>query len=253
MTDTVSMACPEPRETAAGEASPAADLIKIRRSDGREEWVTHRELELLNESKRFGEVVGRLQKQRDFAAGIAAFAILFALGSQLILRRTHEAKSLRTTVTAQAVEPRKQSHPPPVSTPEDLIEAWTDARASRDFESYLGFYSDRFRLPEGMSRDTWEAMRRTRLSTVRRGKLTIEDLETETVTGNQRVVSFVEIYRTSYSTDRVAKTLELTAESGRWRILRERTRPLGASATQGLDPREAETFRPASGTRESKT
>ena len=221
----------------AADGAGEVDLIKIRRSSGRHEWVTRRELELLNESRRYGQAVARLQRQRDLAMGAAAFVLVLTLGSQLILQRVREAGSLplagpsSDAAARRGGDPLQAPQPPPASAPEELVEAWAEARARRDFDAYLSFYSDRFLLPEGMSRGSWEALRRTRLMTVRVGSVTIHELETTAPDSDTRIARFVEHYRTPYSNDRVEKTLELILESGRWRILRERTLPAQATAS----------------------
>jgi hypothetical protein len=105
-----------------------------------------------------------------------------------------------------------------------LVHAWAAAWSQQRVDSYLGFYSDGFRPSTGVTRSTWEALRRRRLIRPSFIELSITDLEVAALAPDRAQARFRQGYRADHYQDQVVKTLELLRENERWRIVRETSR-----------------------------
>lgn len=111
---------------------------------------------------------------------------------------------------------------PDAPAPEEAIRAWADSWSEQRVDDYLACYSERFQPPDGLDRGAWEAQRRDRLLRPRSIRVSLGEVSrTDLGPGSSRV-SFQQSYETETYSDRVAKTLELALEGGRWRIVDER-------------------------------
>ncbi|MDP1767159.1 MAG: outer membrane protein assembly factor BamE [Methylotenera sp.] len=104
-------------------------------------------------------------------------------------------------------------------TVNDWAEAWRTKNASQ----YLGFYADKFKPESPVSKKTWVAQRKQRLS----GKqgdisLALEDVQVQ-MQGKQATVQFFQKYQSKVYSDQVTKqlNLEFDAKSNRWLIVKE--------------------------------
>lgn len=241
-----------------------ADLIKIRRSDGRYQWVTPRELELLNTKKDRDLRIRRLRRQRNAATALAAMAVVLATAVFLqrlwrpaspplalpvsdelgltnglsfdrarTVSREPGAVSPAATVEAGTLAAAEANGngavPATVSRAaiEQRVDAWAEAWARQDAEPYLACYSSKFVPPDGISRARWERLRRQRIAEPAFIEVELSDLEIHWLDGSP-VARFVQSYRAPGYHDRVVKTLEMVEEEGGWRIGAERSSPLPA-------------------------
>ena len=102
-----------------------------------------------------------------------------------------------------------------------LLNKWQAAWASKDVESYLGFYAMGF-APVQMGRTSWEADRRVKLAKPGPIQLNIVEPSFEMLRGVVKV-NFTQEYSSSNFRDKTRKRLDWVQEGGEWRIQREAT------------------------------
>ena len=102
-----------------------------------------------------------------------------------------------------------------------LLNKWQAAWASKDVESYLGFYAIGF-APVQMGRAGWEADRRVKLAKPGPIQLNIVEPSFEMERGVVKV-NFTQEYSSSNFRDKTRKRLDWVQEGGEWRIQREAT------------------------------
>ncbi len=107
------------------------------------------------------------------------------------------------------------------------VQSWAGAWRRREPDNYLDFYSQDFRLPEGLRRSIWEDQRRWRINALDFITVELEDVEVS-ISGSRdhASVRFIERYRSNLFATSVKKILELREEKGHWRILRESSSPI---------------------------
>jgi Flp pilus assembly protein TadD/ketosteroid isomerase-like protein len=152
------------------------------------------------------------------------------------------ASSSNTTVSAPpAALPPPASVPPASTVPSaaasaasldsgtvqnvtSVVNAWAAAWSAKDVTAYFATYSPSF-VPEGsVTRGTWEAQRRERISRASRINVKALSPEVERVSGDRVAVTFTQDYESDSFSDKVSKTLELQQAGASWLIVREYTR-----------------------------
>lgn len=111
--------------------------------------------------------------------------------------------------------------------PLDFVRAWAQAWSERRIDDYLQTYSDEFEPFVDLSRAEWENLRRVRIG--RGANLQVRVLLAEELDlgPEERIISFVQVYRSDTYNDRVRKILRLVWEQDGWKIIEERVvRPL---------------------------
>lgn len=126
--------------------------------------------------------------------------------------------------SAPVSAPAKAAPAPDVNT--EILQAtqgWAKAWSSRNVKQYLSFYASEFKVPDGLSRSAWEALRKERLTKPKSIQVTVNDPKVTRIDAQQARVTFIQNYRASHfkSTDR--KTLVWIKRDGRWQIIEERT------------------------------
>ena len=102
---------------------------------------------------------------------------------------------------------------------EAAVTRWAQAWSARDVDAYLAAYADNF-APVGMTRNSWEAQRRARITAPKEIDVQISDLKIEQQ-GDTASATFRQAYRSDRLTSTVTKTLKLTLQGGAWRIVGE--------------------------------
>jgi murein L,D-transpeptidase YafK len=99
---------------------------------------------------------------------------------------------------------------------------WRQAWSAKNVSSYLSFYGPTFVPPKGMSRKTWEALRKERISSKEKIDIAIQNLQLQ-INGNKATAKFTQIYSDERlrMTDR--KTLVWQKLHGSWLIELETT------------------------------
>lgn len=104
----------------------------------------------------------------------------------------------------------------------NTVNGWAKAWSAQDVKAYLGYYSNEFDTPNGMSRKAWMAERHSRIAG--KGSITVKvESPQVSVNGNKATVKFRQSYISDRLTANSRKTLELTKGSGKWQIKQERT------------------------------
>lgn len=105
------------------------------------------------------------------------------------------------------------------------IYEWAAAWQAQDVATYLASYANDFTPEQGLTRATWEAQRRARVSAPDRIRVRVQDPLIERGEGDRMRVSFRQDYESDTFRAVDNKVLELRpADNGRWLIVREFTR-----------------------------
>jgi outer membrane biosynthesis protein TonB len=100
------------------------------------------------------------------------------------------------------------------------VHGWAKAWASQNVDGYLGYYSNEFEPPKGLSRKVWADERRARIEG--KGSIHVEVANPEVVvTGNTAKVTFRQTYVSDRLTAKSRKTLVLVKNGGKWQIKQE--------------------------------
>lgn len=100
------------------------------------------------------------------------------------------------------------------------VHGWAKAWTTQNVDSYLGYYSQEFEPPKGLSRKAWADERRARIEG--KGRIHVEVGGPEVVvTGNTAKVTFRQTYESDRLTARSRKTLVLVKNGGKWQIKQE--------------------------------
>jgi ketosteroid isomerase-like protein len=127
-------------------------------------------------------------------------------------------------VAAPAPVPAKVAVAKPDTSERDAVLAqvhgWAKAWTSQNVDSYLGYYSQQFEPPKGLTRKAWTDERRARIEG--KGRIHVDVAAPEvTVNGNTARVSFRQTYESDRLTARSRKTLVMVKNGGKWQIKQE--------------------------------
>ncbi|MYN30608.1 nuclear transport factor 2 family protein [Duganella levis] len=127
-------------------------------------------------------------------------------------------------VATPAPVPAKVAAAKPDTSERDAVLAqvhgWAKAWTSQNVDSYLGYYSQQFEPPKGLTRKAWTDERRARIEG--KGRIHVEVAAPEvTVNGNTAKVSFRQTYESDRLTARSRKTLVMVKNGGKWQIKQE--------------------------------
>ena len=104
------------------------------------------------------------------------------------------------------------------------VQAWAQAWESKDFDGYFGAYAPEYTPEGGVSRQTWEAQRRDRISRPKKIGVEVIDPKLDDIEDGGVRVSFRQRYTSDSFSDSVNKVIELAPIGGGWKIVREYTR-----------------------------
>jgi Flp pilus assembly protein TadD/ketosteroid isomerase-like protein len=100
------------------------------------------------------------------------------------------------------------------------VNGWAKAWASQDVNGYLGYYSDEFTPPKGLSRKAWADERRARIEG--KGRIRVEvNAPQVVITGDTAKVSFRQVYESDRLSANSRKTLVMVKHGGKWQIKQE--------------------------------
>jgi ketosteroid isomerase-like protein len=133
------------------------------------------------------------------------------------------------SVVAQAEPPKPAKVEPPKPVKPDTsdrdevmaqVNGWAKAWAAQNVDSYLGYYSQQFEPPKGLSRKAWADERRARIEG--KGRIRVEVGSPEVVvSGSTAKVTFRQTYESDRLTAKSRKTLVLIKNGGKWQIKQE--------------------------------
>lgn len=104
------------------------------------------------------------------------------------------------------------------------IQAWAAAWAAKDADKYLAAYAPDFVPEGGMSRQAWEAQRRSRIAKPKQISVEVSDIKITPLAENAAEASFTQDYKSDVLSNHSVKVLELAVIDGQWRIRREYSR-----------------------------
>ncbi|MYM94312.1 L,D-transpeptidase Cds6 family protein [Duganella vulcania] len=119
-------------------------------------------------------------------------------------------------------EPEKAAKPDTADRDAVLaqVHGWAKAWTAQNVDSYLGYYSQEFEPPKGLSRKAWADERRARIEG--KGRIRVDVGAPEVVVnGNTAKVTFHQTYESDRLTARSRKTLVLVKNGGKWQIKQE--------------------------------
>ncbi|SDG13416.1 MULTISPECIES: tetratricopeptide repeat protein [unclassified Duganella] len=133
-------------------------------------------------------------------------------------------KVVAAPVPAPAPKPATPPPARPDTSERDAVMAqvhgWAKAWAAQNVDSYLGYYSQQFEPPKGLTRKAWADERRARIEG--KGRIRVEVASPEvSVNGNIARVTFRQTYESDRLTARSRKTLVLVKNGGKWQIKQE--------------------------------
>ncbi|KQW99181.1 hypothetical protein ASC94_31190 [Massilia sp. Root418] len=100
------------------------------------------------------------------------------------------------------------------------VNGWARAWASQDVSGYLGYYSDEFAPPKGLSRKAWADERRARIEG--KGRIRVEvNAPQVAITGDTAKVTFRQVYESDRLSANSRKTLVMVRHGGKWQIKQE--------------------------------
>jgi hypothetical protein len=105
----------------------------------------------------------------------------------------------------------------------ETLSAWASAWSAQNVDEYLATYATAFRPEGGISRATWEAQRRDRVTRPKHIRVGVVKPQMSALGDGRVRVIFRQEYESDSFSDNVTKVLELRDEGG-WKILREYTR-----------------------------
>ncbi|RFP16997.1 tetratricopeptide repeat protein [Duganella sp. BJB488] len=130
---------------------------------------------------------------------------------------------------AKAEPPKPAKHEPEKAAKPDTsdrdavlaqVHGWAKAWTAQNVDSYLGYYSQEFEPPKGLSRKAWADERRARIEG--KGRIRVDVGAPEVVVnGNTAKVTFRQTYESDRLTARSRKTLVLVKNGGKWQIKQE--------------------------------
>jgi colicin import membrane protein len=126
-------------------------------------------------------------------------------------------------VKAEPEKPKPEKAKPDTSERDAVlaqVHGWAKAWTSQNVDSYLGYYSQQFEPPKGLSRKAWADERRARIEG--KGRISVEVGGPEVVVnGDTARVTFRQTYESDRLTARSRKTLVLIKNGGKWQIKQE--------------------------------
>lgn len=105
----------------------------------------------------------------------------------------------------------------------DSVNQWAKAWANKDIDGYLSSYAQSFKTPDGLSRDAWEEMRKSRINKPQTISISINNLSVEIIDSTHAKAKFKQDYRAGSLVAKTPKTLDLVKSGQRWLIEQERT------------------------------
>lgn len=105
----------------------------------------------------------------------------------------------------------------------EALTAWSKAWSDKNVDGYLAAYGADFRPEGGISRATWEAQRRDRVTRPTRIRVGVVNPNMAGLGDGRVRVTFRQEYESDSFSDSVTKVLELRDDNG-WKIVREYTR-----------------------------
>jgi tetratricopeptide (TPR) repeat protein len=123
---------------------------------------------------------------------------------------------------ATPAKPTPTNATPANNDVEDAVTRWAQAWSERNMDAYLAAYASDF-AASGMTRASWEAQRRARITGPKTIEVKISDLKIDQH-GDTASATFRQSYRSDRLVSTSTKMLKLALQNGQWRIVSETSR-----------------------------
>jgi tetratricopeptide (TPR) repeat protein len=133
-----------------------------------------------------------------------------------------------TAATPDPAKAKAEAESKPVMSDADredvlnVVISWAKAWSTKDVKSYLGYYANDFKTPNGESHKAWADERHNRIADKGHISVKVESARV-TLNGNTATVVFRQIYQSDHLKTNSRKTLVLSKQGGKWQIKQERT------------------------------
>ena len=102
----------------------------------------------------------------------------------------------------------------------EVVEGWAKAWSAQNVETYLAYYANDFKTPNGESRSAWEKTRKERIRSP--SSIRVDVLSPKvSMDGNRATITFKQRYRANGNIMRTDKTLHLYKSGDKWLITQE--------------------------------
>ncbi|MDR5170538.1 tetratricopeptide repeat protein [Methylobacillus flagellatus] len=105
----------------------------------------------------------------------------------------------------------------------NAVESWAKAWSSQNVEQYLASYAKDFKTPNGESRASWEATRKTRVGKPSRIEVNLTNVKISIENEHTARAAFQQSYEADHLSQRTRKQLVLVQQQGKWLIQQELT------------------------------
>ena len=113
------------------------------------------------------------------------------------------------------------------------VKSWAAAWSAKDYTAYSGFYSTGFVPDNGLSREEWNRLRRTRIAGRESINVDVQDLKIRMDGDSRAFADFRQVYQSNTFRDSTQKTLEMIKVGGKWLINREISIPCTGNTVGG--------------------
>ncbi len=137
----------------------------------------------------------------------------------VVAATTPVAAAAPVTAAAPAAAPSADPSADILRTTKEWAAAWS----AKNSKKYLSFYAKEFKVPDGMSRNAWEAQRKARIAAPKSIHVEIHDAQVKVADGNHASMSFKQSYRAGHLNIASRKTLNWLKVDGQWLIAEERS------------------------------
>lgn len=114
----------------------------------------------------------------------------------------------------------------------ELLPRWKEVWEKKDFNTYIGFYSSRFK-GRGMNLKAWHKYKNSNFHSKKNIKIKITDIKTVKRNNGDIVVKFIQYYNADKYSDTGLKTLRWSKTNDGWKIISESWRPKEARLFHG--------------------
>jgi tetratricopeptide (TPR) repeat protein len=101
------------------------------------------------------------------------------------------------------------------------VQAWASAWSSRNANKYLAMYAKDFKVPNNVTRGTWEQQRRDRIGKPQAIVVSISNAQVNFLDDTHATVKFIQSYRSGALKSTTRKTLVMVKSNGQWQIQSE--------------------------------
>jgi MSHA biogenesis protein MshM len=171
--------------------------------------------------------LAKLRRKRFFiplAAGALAAAVALLVTAYMPAPPQFLSQETAASVVAFKSNNPENDFAPTRAAVLEKTKQWAAAWSAKDFDAYLGFYSEEFKSSDHPTRDAWAEFRKPRV--LKDGPIDVQlaEIKIRPAANNQVRVDFEQRYDSATLNVVSPKTLVWAKEGNDWKILREQSR-----------------------------